>query len=340
MNKWIRNTLIVLAVLFALIYFVGLPMATDKFASDVLNYDRIEFEEVFEDSVMVYEHFYIDDHKSPEDYGFEKVDIVEFPSVYDEDVMLEGWFVHSAPSDTAPCVLISHGRTSNRLKTMKFLELFQSMGMDSMYNFFIPDYRNSGHASEAPTQFGNKFAEDLNAAILTVNEKYGAKDFTLYSFSMGAMATADMLWRDDLTEKLSSKNITIDRLILDSPLSDAAGTLRMAAENMGVPDFLTEEALSKVSDKVTLPDGEEVLDKMQFSVLLKDVNIPILTLQNEADMTTPTVLLKKELEELGKSNIESVYFDNNPEEEYTHVRMFVQHREKYESAVKSFLAKN
>ena len=340
MKKWLKITLIIVSILIGLAYFVGFPMMMDKFSHDILNYDKMTFERVLSDSIMKADHYYLaENEESPADYGYDSVETIRYNSVYDEEVELEGWYVQSAISDTAPCVIISHGRTSNRLKTMKFVKMFKDLGLHENYNFFIPDYRNSGNASSAQTELGNKFAEDLAATLLMVNEKYGTKDFVLYSFSMGALATADFMWRSDLQEKTTSKNITIQKMIFDSPLSNAPGVIELGSKRMGAYDFMIEEVLENLSDEIRLPNGEKVFDKMRFSVLLKDVKQPMLMLQSEDDIPTPAKFLKEELGILNSKNIKVVYFDNPSKAEFTHVRMYIHHKERYENLIKDFLEK-
>lgn len=340
MKKWLKITLIIITILIGLAYFVGLPMMMDKFSHDILNYEKMTFEQILTDSIMKADHYYIDDEKSPADYGYDSVETIRFNALYDKEIQLEGWYVHSAVSDTAPCVVISHGRTSNRLKTMKFVKLFKDIGLDKNYNFFIPDFRNSGNSSSAQTELGNKFAEDLAASLLMVNEKYGTQDFILYSFSMGALATADFMWRSDLQEKTTSKDINIQKMIFDSPLSNAPGVVEEGSKRMGAYDFMIKEVIENLSDEIRLPNGEKVFDKMRFSVLLKDIKQPILMLQSEDDIPTPAKLLKEELSILNSKNIKVVYFDNPSKAEFTHVRMYIHHKEQYEKLVKDFLEKN
>lgn len=339
MKKWMKIILIIIVVIVSLIYFVGIPMMTKKAAHDILVYEKMTFEQILSDSIMKSDHYYIGDERSPEDYGYDSVETIKFNSVYDEDIQLEGWYVHSAVSDTAPCVIISHGRTSNRLKTMKFVKMFKDLGLHEKYNFFIPDFRNSGNASSAPTQLGNKFAEDLAASLLMINEKFETKDFILYSFSMGAMATADFMWRSDLQEKTASKNIVIQKMIFDSPLSNVPGVIELGSKKMGAYDFMVQDIIDNLSDEIRLPNGEEMFDKMRFSILLKDVKQPILMLQSENDIPTPAMFLKEELSILDSKNIKAVYFDNPSNAEFTHVRMYIHHKEKYEKLVADFLEK-
>ncbi|MGB0982600.1 MAG: hypothetical protein ACPG19_01095 [Saprospiraceae bacterium] len=337
MKKWIRNTLIGLGVVITGGYFGGMPLLENTVVDMSLDFEPHTLEMVFNDTNLIKEHYYIEGKKSPADYGFENYEEIEYTSVYDTAIQLTGWMVHSAVSDTAPCVILSHGRTSNRLKPMKFLELFQSMGLDSAYNFFIPDFRNSGNSSPARTAFGNKFAEDLTATCLMLNDRFQAKDLTLYSFSMGATASSIMLWREDLNTKLTAQNITIHKMIFDSALSNIKGVLDKRGQEMSLPSSILKGAYEKLSQEIIDNEGNSVFDKMYFSELLKNVEIPTLFLHNEADSPTPFELLQKELKTLNKPNFKLVSFKNEVKAEEVHVRMVIHYRERYEKAVKDFL---
>ena len=108
---------------------------------------------------------------------------------------------------------------------------------------------------------------------------------------------------------------------------------------MGAYDFMVQDILENLSDEICLPNGDKVFDKMRFSVMLKDVKQPILMLQSEADIATPASFLKEELDILKSKNIKVVYFDNPSKAEFTHVRMYIHHKEQYENLVKEFLEK-
>ena len=339
MKKWIRNILITLAVLALLIYFAGVPFMVNKMSDMVLNYEPYTFELVLNDTDMVKNHYYMEGKSTPADYGFENYEEITYSSVINKDIQLSGWFVHSAPSDTAPCVIISHGRTSNRLKPMKYIELFRSMGLDSSYNFFLPDYRNSGKSTPTIVPLGNGFAEDMTATILMLNEKFDIENITLYSFSMGAMATGVMLWRDDLKPLVDEKGITIDKVIFDSALSNNKGMLQSRSKEMGLPQMMIDKSIAKISKQIVDSKENPVLDAMRMSTLLKDVEIPMLFLHNEADQSTTFPLLKAELDLLPQSNIKTKFFKNEIEAEFVHVRMYIHYPEEYQAVVKSFLEK-
>jgi len=337
MKKWIKYSIISLAGIVGAGYFFGVPMTVDTILDMSYNFEPHTFEYVLNDTDLVNNHYYIDEKRTPADYGFPKFEEVTFPTVQDTSIQLSGWFIHSAEADSAPTIVLVHGRTSNRLKPMKYLELFKSMGLASSYNFFLVDCRNSGNSSPASTQFGNKFAEDLTATCLMLNDKYQVKDITMYSFSMGAMANAIMLWRDDLKTTLAENNIQINKLIFDSSLSDVPGILVRRANEMSLPDFVLHDVQTQMEKDVTDSKGKTIYNDMKFSVLLKDVEQPILFLHNEDDGSTPFDMLDNELKTLNKPNFQTKFFKKNEGDEFVHVRMLLQHRTEYEKTVKAFL---
>ena len=286
------------------------------------DFEPYTFQRVLEDSLLRVRYGIVN-QKSPRDYGFKNVEEVSFNSSLD-NLELSGWYVNSAP-ESKTTVLIIHGRTSNRLKTMKFLQIFKETGLDSMYNFFIPDMRNSGKSTPASTYMGYKFAEDIHGSLSFLKEK-GQNKFVIYAFSMGAMATCTMIDREDLPKAKGS----VLKLILDSPLSNAKKTVQKSAEEMGLPNFMFENAYEEFSEEM---NGYS--ERMAIGTQLKGVNIPILIIQSNDDVKTPTALTKEQLEILGdKPNIESWFMDG-PE----HVRIYTEDkfREEYTKRVEDFM---
>ncbi|MDA0194329.1 MAG: hypothetical protein O2887_04580 [Bacteroidetes bacterium] len=199
------------------------------------NFEPYSFERVFDDDTMKV-NYGIYEMRDPGDYGFSYEDISYYS--YPDSIQLSGWFVPTN-SKVHDCIVLIHGRTSNRLKTMKYLELFRNGGLDTLYNIFIPDLRNSGKSQNAVTSMGYEFAEDISSSLLWLNKNKKQDSFILYSFSMGSMAVAVMLNRDDLTDQLRNNEISISKIILDSPLSNVEKTLRLGSARLGLPDIIT-----------------------------------------------------------------------------------------------------
>ncbi len=268
---------------------------------------------------------------NPSDYGFTTMEDIHFTSYYDH-AKLDGWYMPAlAPSEK--CIIFVHGRTSNRLKAMKYLALIDSLNLQEQYNIFIPDLRNSGKSQPAKTYMGYKFAEDLLGAIHTLNKNKNQKHFVLYGFSMGGMAIQELMGDPRFSKDLKKEQISIDRLILDSPLSNVKETLWINSKEVGLPHFMFDIAWKKFNRSVN-DNGEN----MRLSTLLKNVSIPILILQSYDDRTTPVFVLQTELEILGpKSNLTVVYFSGT-----RHVRTFQnpEKMHKYIRAVAVFFQKD
>ena len=113
--------------------------------------------------------------------------------------------------------------------------------------------------------------------------------------------------------------------------------LDVRAAEMGLPAKIKNDAIKAVSEVIVDRNGKSVFEDMRYSILLKDVDIPILFLHNRADASTPFEFLKKEIDELAKPSIQTKFFDKKEGEESAHVRMFVQYRAEYEATVKEFL---
>ncbi len=325
MKKFIRWLLIVIAVLLIAAYFI-VPSIILKM---ITHYPKYTFETVLNyDSMRA--DYGISNFKAPEDYGFKNVDNIDFQSLYDR-IQLNGWYVPAGRVEDS-CIILVHGRTSNRLKTMKYLQLIDTLRLDTLYNVFIPDLRNSGKSQSAETFMGYKFAEDLTASLLLMNKRYHQKHVVLYGFSMGCMAIMNTIYRPDLKHKIDSAGIYIDKIILDSPLSNVKATLRYEAAKMHLPGILFNKTYHMYSKKIN-GYGE----KMKLSTLLSDTHIPILILQSKDDHTTPYFILEQELKTIGnRPNMKEVFFEG-PD----HVRIFQtsKTRQRYISNVKSFLEK-
>ncbi len=325
MKKFLRISSVAVLLLLVAAWFV----VPRYILGMITNYEPFTFERVL-DSEEWRASYGIFDKEHPRDYGFDNVEELDYLTV-EEDVQLNGWYVETtAPAEK--CLVLIHGRTSNRLKTMKYLELFKATGLDSVYNFFIPDLRNSGKSQIAKTYMGYKFGEDLAASLLTLNKEKGSSDFVLYGFSMGAMAIATLLGREDLVSLMNDNSIKVNQLILDSSLSNVKETLRVNSQNLGLPGFLFDQSFALYGDAIN-GFGEQ----MRFGYLLNGVEQPILVLHTRNDNRTPFAILTKELELLSdKANIETHFFDGP-----RHVRIYQTDslKLKYQSIIEGFLRK-
>ncbi|WP_420388416.1 alpha/beta hydrolase [Roseivirga sp.] len=321
MKKFLRILAISILLIALAFYFVGIP----HFVGLITDYDRYTFEFVTSDPQRVADYG-IGDNRNPADYGFSNYEEVDYQTLTD-GLSLNGWYVPSSKEGINQTLMINHGRTSNRLKTMKYLELIKAQGLDSLFNIFIPDLRNSGKSEEASTALGYEFAEDIVGSMKMLNEKYGQTDFVLWGFSMGAMASAVAVNRPDLVQYQNEHGLKVHKLILDSPLSNIKETAREGAKGMGIPNFIFNMAWSKFDQKI-----EGWSDQMKFSFLLSNNKLPVLILYTDTDEQTPASILEAEIE--GEMNVYPVLFKG-----CKHVQLYTrpEYKDRYTSRVNTFL---
>ncbi len=323
MKKNLIRGLVVVLILVGVFYLIVVP----NVVSMVTDYPRYTFEYVTENPDLL-EGYYIGDNRDPGDYGFDNFQELEYTTLYD-GLNLSGWYIPSSKDSISKTLIINHGRTSNRLKTMKYLEIIDDYGLDSIYNIFIPDLRNSGKSDEAKTGMGYEFAEDIAASMRMLQIRFGQSDFVLWGFSMGAIGSATAINRPDLREALTENGITVDKLILGSPVSNVEKTLRYASQNMSIPGFVFDQTFNRFAKQ---SDG--YVRNMKLSYLLVNNPVPTLVLYGTSDDETPHEILEEELK--GLNNVWAERF-----EEAEHVRLYTrpEYKERYAQAVNNFLRK-
>lgn len=320
-KKWILivGTGLICALMIVVYLFV--PGYALKIITDYAPYT---FERVLSDPEMRIEYG-INQLQAPEDYGFLSE---EFDYLSLDSTALNGWYIQSSrPTDK--CMIFIHGRTSNRLKTMKYLALVDTFDLDTAYNIFIPDLRNSGRSAATKTFMGYKFGEDVVSSMQLMHEQYRQDTFFLYGFSMGAMAIANALGRPELKSILEQERIVVEKIIFDSPLANVKATLREQSSGVPLAGIFFDQIFEGYSNAIN-----HFGENMSLSKLLPD-NIPVLILQSKNDHTTNYLFLNLELEEMKDNrNIEVVYFEGPG-----HVKLFQDERtkESYIKAVDHFL---
>jgi pimeloyl-ACP methyl ester carboxylesterase len=296
------------------------------FLQQVQKYPRETLEDSFQQDWKVRE-YQIDQRKDPGDFGYENWQEYTFKSGKDS-LTLYGWFVNTG-TVSSRCLILCHGRTTNRLSVLRYLQIIRENKLDSLFNIFIPDLRNSGKSDPALTAMGYHFAEDLAASMLHLNRNLDISEFSIYAFSMGAMASSLLMKRLDLQEMLEKKGIFIRWLILDSPLSNVPGTIAYEARKLhNVPEIFTR--LSLFGFDWLIPGR---LKDMRLGYLLRDIDIPVLIMQVKDDEQTPFYLFEKELPELSQQ-IEYHLFDIGG-----HVKIYnqPQYQQEYSEIVHNFI---
>jgi len=318
MKKILFGILILVLLVMTLAYFY-LPQFIYLKITD---FEPFTFEKVLNDTAWIQE-YEIEDYRNPQDYGYNLVQEVDFKSSVD-GLSLNAWYIQ-AKKETDSTIFLVHGRTSNRLKTMKYLELFRKKGLDTLYNVFIADMRNSGKSSVAKTYMGYAFSEDIAGGLEYLQKKKDQKYFIIYSFSMGAMATFTLLEREDL----NANQFDIQKIIVDSPLSNIEKILKDRGKKMGLPSFVFDETFELLNE-----DTNGFASKMRVSNLLKDSKIPILFIQSNQDLATPVSHTKEEIEILNQPHIKSWFVDSA-----SHVKIYTnpKYREEYTNRINDFI---
>jgi pimeloyl-ACP methyl ester carboxylesterase len=321
-----KSIVITLFTVAVIIIFIKALMPQIAFRM-VTNYEPYTHEKVFSDPQMCADYG-INNCKSPEDYGYGFKEL-NFYSL--DSISLNGWFIQ-AKNASNKCIVLIHGRTSNRLKTMKYLALVDSLDLDTAYNVFIPDLRNSGKSEPSKTYMGYKFGEDVTATLMMLKDNFRQEAFILYGFSMGAMAVSNALGRPELNNHLAQNNIIIEKIILDSPLANVKETIRDQSSEIPLGGLFFENAFNLYSASI-----HDFGEQMRLSKLLPK-SIPVLILQSRDDHLTLAKDLDTELHEMKDyQNLHIVYFEG-PD----HVRIFQddQTRVKYLDVVEAFLSEN
>lgn len=318
MKKVLFGILLILLLILTTGYFYVPQFAFQK----ITYYEPFTFERVLNDTVWMNE-YQIKGFEKPEDFGFTNVEEVNFNSALD-DLRLSAWYLPS-PRATDSTIFLIHGRTSNRLKTLKYLEIIKSAGIDTLYNIFIADMRNSGKSETALTYMGYKFAEDIAGGLEFLTGQKAQNHFILYGFSMGAMATYTFLER----KELEASKYDIQKIIVDSPLSDVTAILKAGSDKLGLPDFIYQTTYEEFDNAIN-----GYADKLKMGTLLKNNDIPILLIQSNHDQTTPAAHTKEQLKLLAGKNITSWFVDSA-----SHVKVYTHpdYKETYKSKVIDFI---
>lgn len=324
-----KKLLIGLGILVLVLYatFTYLP---GNLLSMITEYDPYTFEYVF-DNEDVLQTYDLNGSKTPADYGFDYEDVSFYTA--DSSLLLSAWFMpqlyDSIPSDKA--IILVHGRTSNRLKPMKYLELFRTHHIDSGYHVFLPDMRNSGQSPIAETAMGYLFAEDLAGGIRWLATTKGIRHVVLYAFSMGAQASNTLLIREELMDIVHANNVSIDALVFDSPLANVEATLLKNGKEKGIPSFITSRILSEFDNQYL--NGK--LNKMKIHQGINQFKNPVILLQSKEDAITHYDIFENET--LLLRNRDKLYI--KVFEKGEHVRIYTEdsEREAYSKEVIDFI---
>lgn len=259
---------------------------------------------------------------SPKDYGFNYEEVM-FQTK--DKLTLSGWYI-PAKKESTKCIYFIHGWKSSGLSCFQYLDIVKDKDLDRDHNIFIINLRNSGKSSKTRSDLGYKTSRDVMEGIRFLNNNYGIEKFKIFSVSMGAMATLTAL--NFYREEIEGMNISIEKVILDSPLSNAKNAIK---------SFKTSAQI--LNDLLYIPfflavnyRWDDMLDKLRLSYMMTDINVNnILILQSEKDRLTKLSSLKKELENI---DVKLEVFKQG-----AHARIYGSNRERYTNIVYNFFTK-
>ena len=126
---------------------------------------------------------------------------------------------------------------------------------------------------------------------------------------------------------MNQQNVKVNKLILDSPLSNIYETARVESERIGIPGFIYDMSFNKFDHVI-----EDWGSNMKFSYLLSNNPLPTLVLYGNGDSTTPASILEDEIK--GLSNVQAELFEGAD-----HVQLYTrpEYKDRYTQAVNAFL---
>lgn len=292
----------------------------------IKNFPRKTLEQSLKE-VMKSKNRMISGKYSPTVYDMEYEE-VEYVSI--DGVKLYGWIIkRSTNQDT---IIFVHGRNNNRIFCVKYLQIIEDIDKEKKYNIFIPDLRNSGKSDEAKTGFGYFFSKDVFSTMKMLKDRFNLNNFILYGFSQGALGSASSLYFFE--KEIKENNIKINKMILDSPISNAEKIILYNARifNIRIPKIFLILAFIEFNKFI-----DYNLDKLCLSKVLGKV--PTLILQSKKDQVTPYEIMKNEYKKL-KAREENETLQATRFKVFRkgqHVRMYLAYKEEYTQTINKFL---
>ena len=324
-----KKTIIICIII--LTVFLLLLISGGIFGLNSVNYyDKLTIEDVLQNEKRQ-QDFGCFNKTTPTAFGFENYEDIKFISPLNKKITLSGWYIRTGKTelkDGRKLLLITEGRWVNRLKAIKYLELIKNTGLDEYYDIYIGDMRNAGDSSEGNTGFGYNIAEDIAASLIYLNKTYKNNNFAVWGFSQSGMAAAILSDRKDLQNKLAINGVVIEKMILDSPMSNAFKMILKEAEQMHIPKIFAYMTYCCMNF-----DYKFYATKMHLGKLLETAPYPFLILQSKQDQLTLYSFFEEESKKFSPE-ISVKLFDLG-----AHVSSYLvsENKQIYEEEVRNFL---
>ncbi|AUM62841.1 alpha/beta hydrolase [Spiroplasma monobiae] len=226
-------------------------------------------------------------------------------------------------------IIACHGFSSSKESSMVASYYFDKMG----YNIFSFDFRNHGESDNALITMGINEQKDLLCAIDFIKKEFGAKEFGLIGFSMGAHTVN----RFALSNNFQKYNIKFG--VSDSTYFDTKVVLKKIVSSIAGPivgnilDKVLEEVYKVYNNKYKINLDQ---DNITLKIPLCDETFPMLYIHSKKDVVTSFQDSEKFFnlrKILGVKDTLHIF------ETGEHIRTQVAHTQMYWKLVKDFINK-
>ncbi len=234
----------------------------------------------------------------------------------------DAWVV---PGVSPTWVVMTHGRGVHRGEALRILPTIVAAGHPAL----VITYRNDeGQPATADrfVRFGATEWEDLEGAVRYALDR-GAHDVVLYGYSMGGAISMSFVYRSELATKVKA-------MILDAPALDFGAIIdREAAEsNLPVVPIRVPAVLTAFSKWLTQLRFGIDWAELDYVARATELSVPILLFHGDTDDKVPV----GSSDRLAELRPDLVTYERYPDT--GHVRAWNVDRERYETAVREFLA--
>lgn len=184
---------------------------------------------------------------------------------------MPGWYV---PGRRHTWVVIVHGHDSIRAEGMRPLPTLARFGLPVLDISFRNDVGAPG-SPDGVEHLGATEWQDLQAAVRYARA-HGAHDVILYGYSEGGGIVESFLHR-------SSDARYARAIVLDAPALDWNSVVNLAAQQRGIPGFITTVARRVVEFRLGIADLRDITEANQTSSL----RAPTLLFHGTADTVVP-----------------------------------------------------
>ena len=276
---------------------------SNYFVKKIINPKRVSLEKTI--SLSKKHHLY---------YDFDSVNKKKIKIKSFDSYILNGYFIENE-SKTNKYVIISHGHNWTKVGSLKFMNLYLSLG----FNCIIYDNRGHGENEKSTITLGLTESKDLIEIIYFVRKKYGSNIFLgLHGESMGAsLSLMSLKYKPD-----------VQFVVSDCGYANFSSVVSLNLKHHHIPKIF----LKLIGWLSFLRYGFN-LTKVSVIPSLKDNKIPICYIHGKKDTYVP---YNESVIMYDKTNsYRELHLFSNSE----HLRCYLDEAEKYKKIIEKFLRK-